>query len=67
MEWQPEKLCSVSGGYDLLVERFKHGYQCDQNTHSWKWRVIHSGVVLSQGMSDDMEAAQRMAEANVPV
>lgn len=67
MEWQAEKLCSVSGDYDLLVERFKNGYQCEQTTDTWKWRVIHSGVVLAQGISADVDAAQKMAESNVPL
>lgn len=67
MEWQPEKLCSTSGDYDLLVERFKNGYQCEQATDTWKWRVIHSGVVLAQGVSADADAARKMAESNVPL
>ena len=67
MHWQPEKMCSTRGEYDLLVERFKNDYHCEQNTDSWKWRVIHSGIVLSQGMTEDLEAAQKMAESNIPM
>ncbi len=67
MNWQPEKMCSTMGDYNLLVERFKHGYECNQGTDSWKWRVIHSGVVLSQGSSEDVATAQKMAESNVPM
>ena len=67
MDWQAEKLCSTVGNYDLLIERFKHGYQCEQAKDTWKWRVIHSGVVLSQGISPDVETAQKMAESNVPL
>lgn len=67
MEWQPEKLCSIRGEYDLLVERYKHGYHCNQSSDSWKWRVIHSGVVLSQGSAQNLEAAQKLAESNVPM
>lgn len=67
MEWKPEKLCSSKDNYELLVERFKNGYECEQNSESWKWRVIHSGVVMSQGVSKDMDAAQKMAEANIPL
>jgi len=67
MDWQAEKLCKTAGDYDLLVERFKHGYQCAQSTSTWKWRVIHSGVVLSQGTSEDAEAARKMAESKIPL
>lgn len=67
MEWQPEKMCSTAGHYDLLIERYKHGYECEQINSNWKWRVIHSGVVVAQGMSEDMGTAQKMAELNVPM
>lgn len=67
MEWQPEKMCSTVGNYDLLIERLKHGYQCEQKNDSWKWRVIHSGVILSQGTTADIVSAQKMAESNVPL
>lgn len=67
MEWQPEKLCSTAGDYDLLIERFKNGYHCEQSTNSWKWRVIHAGVVMSQGTAPGLEDAQKMAESNVPL
>lgn len=67
MEWKAEKLCSSSGDYDLLVERFKHGYHCEDQSESWKWRVVHSGVVLAQGTSGNMDAAQKMAESNLPL
>ena len=67
MDWQPEKMCSTAGEYDLLIERFKQGYQCEQKNDTWKWRVIHSGVILSQGTAPDIEAAQKLAETNVPL
>lgn len=67
MEWIPEKLCTSHDNYELLVERFKHDYQCESSTQTWKWRVIHSGIVVSQGVSNDMKAAQSMAEANMPL
>lgn len=67
MEWQPEKMCSAIGDYDLLVERLKHDYHCQQENDSWKWRVIHSGVVLSQGVTGDLPTAQKMAESNLPL
>lgn len=34
MQWQPEKMCSSAGDYDLLVERFKNGYECEQQSDS---------------------------------
>lgn len=67
MEWQPEKMCSTAGDYDLSIERFKHGYQCEQKNDSWKWRVIRSGVIMSQGTAIDLEQAQALAEANLPL
>lgn len=67
MDWKAEKLCSTAGDYDLLIERFKHGYQCEQKNDSWKWRVIRSGVILSQGVAIDQEQAQKLAESNLPL
>lgn len=67
MEWQPEKMCSSKGEYDLLVERFKNGYHCEQTNQSWKWRIIRSGVVISQGVSDNLDTARKMAESNLPL
>jgi len=67
MEWKAEKLCSSDNGYELLVERYKNGYKCEQSTDVWKWRVIHSGVILSQGSADNLEGAQKLAEANIPL
>lgn len=67
MQWQAEKMCSQHGGYDLSVERFKHGYACDQSNDTWKWRVINSGVVVSQGTAVDLDSAQKMAEQNLPL
>lgn len=66
MHWVPEKLCSSKGDFELLIERFKNGYHCEQSTQTWKWRVIRSGVVMSQGTTQNMESAQQMAEANLP-
>jgi hypothetical protein len=67
MEWQPEKMCSTAGDYNLLVERFKNGYECEQTNDTWRWRVIHSGVVMAQGTTIDVESAQKLAESNVPL
>ena len=67
MEWKAEKLCSYRGEYELLIERFKNGYECAQKSENWKWRVIHSGVILSQGNATNMEGAQELAEANIPM
>jgi hypothetical protein len=67
MEWKAEKMCTTKGDYDLLVERFKKEYHCEAKNESWIWRVIHSGIVLSQGTTMNLEQAQQMAESNVPL
>ena len=67
MEWQPEKMCSTVGNYDLLIEKYKHGYKCEQLNSHWKWRVIYSGIVVAQGMAADLDTAQTSAELNVPL
>lgn len=67
MEWTSEKLCTTVGDYDLMIERFKHGYQYSQSTNTWKWRVIYSGVVMSQGTAENAEAARKMAESKIPL
>lgn len=66
-EWQPEKLFSKSGDYDLLVERSKRGYECKQSTNFWTWRVIRSGVVVAQGHATDLGSAQTLAVKNLPL
>jgi len=67
MEWHPEKMCTQKGDYDLRVERYKHGYECDNSSGGWKWAIISSGVVVSQGTSNDLASAQKMAEQNLPL
>jgi hypothetical protein len=67
MNWTPEKLCAEAGHYDLLVERHKNGYHCRQNNGSWRWAIVHNGVVMSQGTAHELETAQKMAESNLPL
>lgn len=66
MEWQTQKLCTDIGDYELIVEKQKRDWECDQSSESWKWNVIYHGSIIASGSVNDVEEAKQKAEANVP-
>jgi len=66
LDWQEQKLCSDIGDYELIVEKQKRDWECEQTSESWKWTVVYHGSVISSGSVNDVEEAKQKAEANVP-
>ncbi len=66
MSWITQKICTDIGEYELIVERQKHDWTCEQNAQAWKWNVIYHGTVVAGGSVNDIEQAKELAQANVP-
>ena len=66
MSWQAQKLCTDVGDYELVVEKQKRNWECEQTFESWKWSVIYHGTVVSSGSVNDVEEAKIKAQASVP-
>lgn len=66
MDWEGQKYCLDIDDYELVVEKQKTTWNCEQRRDDWKWRVNFHGAVVASGISADLVAAQKMAQANVP-
>lgn len=66
MSWTAQKLCTDIGEYELIVEKQKYNWECEQKMESWRWSVIYHGTVVASGSVNDVEEAKIKAEANVP-
>lgn len=66
MTWQPQRLCTDVGEYELIVEKQKRDWQCEQSMESWKWSVVYHGTIVASGSVNEMDAAKKQAQANVP-
>lgn len=66
MNWEPQKICTDVGDYELIAEKLKNSWKCEQTSESWKWSVIHHGMIVASGQVNDMEEAKIRAKANVP-
>lgn len=66
MNWEPQKLCTDIGEYELVVEKQKTHQQCEQKRDSWKWLVNYHGAVVASGISSKEEQAKELAIANTP-
>ncbi len=66
MDWVTQKQCTDIGDYELIVEKQKQDWECDQKRESWMWKVVYHGSVVSSGSVNDIEEAKLKAEANVP-
>ena len=66
MQWEAQKICADSGDYELMVEKQKQDWECDQPVDSWKWAVVYHGTIVASGVSNDIEVAKRVAEASIP-
>ncbi|MDF2368229.1 hypothetical protein [Sneathiella sp.] len=66
MQWEAQRLCTDAGDYELVVEKQKLDWDCDQPIDSWKWAVVFHGTIVASGTTNDMESAKRIAEASVP-
>ncbi len=66
-EWIIQKSCKDVGDYELVVERQKTNWNCEQKNESWKWSISYHGSIVSSGAVQSVEQAKKTAEANVPV
>ncbi len=65
-EWAVERACSTAEDYEMIIERNKRSWECDTKTQSWKWYIVYSGAVVSQGFADHMNKAKESAESALP-
>lgn len=66
MTWQIQRLCTDVGDYELIVEKQKTTWECEQKRDQWKWNVVFHGTVLQSGLTFGQEDAKEMALSNVP-
>lgn len=66
MNWQTQKICADAGEYELIIEKQKTNWQCEQTLESWKWSVIYHGSVIASGSNNSLEEAKKKAQANTP-
>lgn len=67
MNWQIQKMCTDINNYELVIERQKSSWHCEQSVEAWRWTVAYHGAVVSQGSAGDESQARALAEKNVPV
>lgn len=65
-EWQIQKMCTDVKDYELIIEKEKTDWECDQKRQSWKWIVSFHGSIVASGSVNSPAEAQEKAVANVP-
>lgn len=65
-EWQIQKMCADIDDYELIIEKQKTSWECDQKRESWKWTVSYHGSIVATGSVNDPDLAKDMALQNVP-
>lgn len=66
LNWEEQRLCTDIGEYELIVEKQKRDWECEQKMEPWKWMVVYHGSVVASGSVNDIEEAKIRAEENVP-
>ena len=66
-DWIVQKSCKDVGDYELVIEKQKTNWNCEQKNESWKWSISYHGSIVSSGSVQSVEQAKKTAEANVPV
>lgn len=65
--WIVQKLCTDIENYELIVEKQKTHWECEQKRESWKWIVSYHGSVVASGSVNSSDEAMARAYANVPI
>ena len=65
-DWQVQKICADIQDYELIVEKQKNNWSCEQMLESWKWIISYHGSVVASGSINSMEEAKALAIANIP-
>ncbi len=66
LEWKVQKICTDSGDYELVVEKQKTDWECDQERESWKWAIDYHGSIVASGVTNSVEEAKNNAAFSVP-
>lgn len=64
--WQVQKMCVDVEDYELVIEKQKTDWECEQKRESWKWSVSYHGSIVARGSVQDADEAMTQAYANVP-
>ncbi len=65
-DWEIQKMCKDVNDYELVIERQKTDWQCEQNHECWKWLVSYHGSIVASGASNSQDEASEKAVSNVP-
>jgi len=65
MDWEIQRICTDVGEYELLIEKLKQRWDCDQRLESWKWSIVRHGAVVDSGVVFDIEEAKKQALSKV--
>lgn len=65
-DWEIQKMCKDVQDYELVLEKQKNDWECEQKRTSWKWIVSYHGTIVASGSSNTQEEAGQKAVANVP-
>ena len=66
MSWHIQRLCTDVGDYELVVEKQKKTWECEQKAERWRWNVVFHGTILSSGFASGQEEAKGRALSSVP-
>lgn len=66
VEWTIQKMCLDIDEYELIVEKEKSHWNCEQQRESWKWIISYHGSIVASGSQNSVEAAQEFALSNLP-
>lgn len=66
-DWQIQKICTDVQDYELVAEKQKRDWNCEQTRESWKWIISYHGSVVASGSVNSAEEAKAMAMANLPI
>lgn len=66
VKWTIQKMCVDVDEYELIIEKEKSHWHCEQKIESWKWLISYHGSIVASGSQNSVEAAQEFALSNLP-
>lgn len=66
LTWVVQKMCSDVEDYELVIEKQKTDWTCEQKHESWKWSVAYHGSIVASGAVNSPDEAMKTAAANIP-
>lgn len=64
--WQVQKMCADIKDYELVIEKQKTDWECEQKRESWKWSVSYHGSIVARGVGQNPDEAMTQAYFNIP-